>query len=56
VEQKEVISFKTRCVKNFVDKMDKLLENWTHKQEYLVHLRNEFASNSAKMNDLIKSL
>lgn len=50
------MNFKTKCVQNFIQKMKKWLDNWTLKQEYLVGLRDQFAMDSLRMNDLITQL
>jgi len=45
-EMAKLNEFKTKCIRNFVNNMQKWLDNWTLKQEYLVNLRNQFAADS----------
>lgn len=42
----KITDFKTECIKKFIKMMQKWLENWELKQEYLVSLRTEFAIES----------
>lgn len=48
-EQWKMIIFRGQCVRNFIQKMQHLLENWELKQEYLKNLRNEFAFDSENL-------
>jgi hypothetical protein len=41
-EMLKLADFKTKCIRKFVSNMQKWLDNWTLKQEYLVNLRKEF--------------
>jgi hypothetical protein len=45
--------FKTKCIREFVERMKKWLNNWELKQEYLVNLRSEFVIDSSSLNHLI---
>jgi len=42
MELQKLNEFKTKCIKTFVSNMQRWLDNWTLKQEYLVNLRNQF--------------
>lgn len=41
-EMLRLSEFKTRCIRKFISNMQKWLDNWSLKQEYLVNLRKQF--------------
>ena len=45
-ECNDIITFKTKCIKTFVQHMTSWLSNWELKQEYLKNLRKEFGTKS----------
>ena len=55
-EQKDVIEFKTKCIRKFVEMMKKWLGNWDLKQEYLVGLRKQFAVQNNDVDAKLKAI
>lgn len=54
VEANKLGEFKTKCIRKFVSNMQKWLDNWSLKQEYLVNLRKEFAAHSLEYAARVK--
>jgi len=52
----KITDYKTECIKKYIKMMQKWLENWELKQEYLIGLRNEFVVYSGQINGILMEL